>query len=117
MVRLYKTKNLRAQWSEEDAGIAVAAVEGENNVVKEKLPMSRCTTLRRKLKLKRCVSSMKTVLVHPTILKPQQEVEYQRTQQSSSPIRSTMILFHQQLHRQKCPKHHFQTFLMQKSLQ
>jgi len=28
MVRLYKTKNLLAQWSEEDAGFAVATVEG-----------------------------------------------------------------------------------------
>src|SRR5688572_30174774 len=115
MVRLYK--NLRAQWSGEDAGIAVAAVEGGMSLKKAAKDYNAPrTTLRRKLKLKRCVSSMKTVLVHPTILKPQQEVEYQPTQQSSSIIRSTMILFHQQLQRQKCRKHHFQTFLMQKSL-
>src|SRR5688572_21932048 len=117
MVRLYKTKNLRAQWSEEDAGIAIAAVEGGMSLKKAAKDYNvPRTTLRRKLKLKRCVSSMKTVLSHPAILKLQQEVEYQRTHQASSPIRSTMILLHQQLHRQKCRKHHFQTFLMQKLL-
>jgi len=76
MVRLYKTKNLRAQWSEEDAGIAVAAVEGGMSLKKaaQDFHVPR-TTLRRKLKLKRCGSSIKTVLGRPTILKPQQELE------------------------------------------
>ena len=41
----------------------------------------------------------------------------QSTQQSSSPIKSMMIvLFRRQLHKQKCWKHHFQTFSMQESL-
>jgi hypothetical protein len=76
MVRLYKTKNLRAQWSEEDAGIAVAAVEGGMSLKKaaKDFHVPR-TTLRRKLKLKRCGSSIKTVLGRPTILKPHQELE------------------------------------------
>ena len=61
MVRLYKTKNLRAQWSEEDAGIAVAAVEGGMSLKKAAKDYNvPRTSLRRKLKLKRCVSSMKT---------------------------------------------------------
>ena len=43
MVRLYKTKNLRAQWSEEDAGIAVAAVEGGMSL-KKSCPRFSCST-------------------------------------------------------------------------
>jgi len=76
MVRVYKTKNLRVQWSDEDAGNAVAAVEGGMSLKKAAKDFNvPRTTLRRKLKLKRQGSSIKTVLGRPTILNSQQELE------------------------------------------
>ena len=43
MVRVNKTKNLRGQWSDEDAGDAVAAVEGTLQYNSRLLKISKLT--------------------------------------------------------------------------